>query len=145
MKKVLSLLLIVVIILSMVIAMPLGADAVNTDIKTTSETYGVYEYVLLPDGTAEVVGYSGLSTDFAIPSKLAGYTVTSIGDRAFCDKQIQSVTIPDSVTSIGDSAFTYCKTLTSIIFPDSLKSIGFVSVMDATQIQFFLAQLIQQL
>ena len=34
------------------------------------------------------------------------------------------VTIPDSVTSIGDYAFYYCKTLTSVTIPDSVTSIG---------------------
>ena len=52
-------------------------------------------------------------------------SVTSIGDSAFwyCDS-LTSVTIPDSVTSIGDSAFWYCDSLTSVTIPDSVTSIG---------------------
>ena len=52
-------------------------------------------------------------------------SVTSIGDYAFslCTS-LESVTIPDSVTSIGDSAFKNCYSLESVTIPDSVTSIG---------------------
>ena len=51
--------------------------------------------------------------------------VSQIGDSAFylC-KNLDSITIPDSVTSIGDSAFYLCTNLDSITIPDSVTSIG---------------------
>ena len=51
--------------------------------------------------------------------------VTSIGNYAFtyC-VSLTSITIPDSVTSIGYYAFFYCRSLTSITIPDSVTSIG---------------------
>ena len=52
-------------------------------------------------------------------------SVTSIGDSAFWGcSSLTSVTIGNSVTSIGDNAFRGCSGLTSIELPNSVTSIG---------------------
>ena len=52
-------------------------------------------------------------------------SVTSIGQSAFAYcTGLTSLTIPNSVTSIGAGVFTYCSGLTSVIIPDSVTSIG---------------------
>ena len=51
-------------------------------------------------------------------------SVTSIGDYAFQNSEITSITIPDSVERIGISAFYYCQNLTTITIPASVTSIG---------------------
>ena len=52
-------------------------------------------------------------------------SVTTIGYRAFynCNK-LTSITIPDSVTTIGNNAFDNCQNLTSVTIGDSVTSIG---------------------
>ena len=50
--------------------------------------------------------------------------VTSIGKGAFSGCDLTSVTIPNSVISIGEVAFSQCRSLTSVTIPNSVKSIG---------------------
>ena len=62
-------------------------------------------------------------------------SVTSIGDSAFDScTGLTSITIPDSVTSIGDGAFGSCTGLTSITIPDSVTSIGASAFWDCTRL-----------
>ena len=72
--------------------------------------------------------YTGL-TSITIPSSVTyygtTYSVTSIGNSAFSGcTSLTSITIPNSVTSIGSSAFFGCTGLTSITIPNSVTSIG---------------------
>ncbi len=76
-----------------------------------------------PDGVVYVgkVAYQW-NGDAAIAT-IADGTV-SISPWAFAGAQITSVSIPASVTSIGDFAFMYCTSLESITIPASVTSIG---------------------
>ena len=72
------------------------------------------------DKTTLVQCPGAFSGSYAIPN-----SVTSIGDSAFSGcSSLTSVTIPDSVTSIGKWAFSECKSLTSVTIPGSVTSIG---------------------
>ena len=52
-------------------------------------------------------------------------SVTSIGNKAFSNcTYLTSVTIPEGVTSIGEAAFTSCTYLTSVTIPEGVTSIG---------------------
>ena len=50
-------------------------------------------------------------------------------------KNLTSITIPSSVTCIGESAFYGCKSLTSITIPDSVKSIGWNAFLDCVPLK----------
>ena len=85
----------------------MAACACAEEAEPTVYTSGDWKYVLLEDGTAEIAGYNGNATELTVPAEIDGYAVTSIGDRAFfwCDS-LTSITLPGSITSIGDNAFS---------------------------------------
>ena len=124
-KKIISLLLSVIMIMSVFNIVPFSVSAAEAEVAATAETEGDFEYDVLDDDTAEITKYKGEGGDITIPSILGGYTVTSIGWYAFEDcTGLKSVTIPDSVTSIGNRAFKDNTDMTSIDIPDSVTSIG---------------------
>lgn len=67
-----------------------------------------------------LTSYTGSDTDIIVP-----YGVEVIGDSAFSGKkEIQSITLPDSLTKIDEYAFSGCKQLNWINIPDSVEEIG---------------------
>ena len=82
-------------------------------------------YDISKDGTyAEVVGYSGTSAKVKIASEYKGLPVKNIFDNAFRDNTtVTSLIIPEGVTSIGSYAF-YNTKLSSVAMPDSLVTIS---------------------
>ena len=83
-------------------------------------TYDVY------DDHAEVVRCDESATgEVVISDKINGVPVTLIGANAFEDcKTLNSIVIPNSVNEIGNSAFWYCSGLESVILPENITSIG---------------------
>jgi len=106
MKKVLSIILSITMLLSITVGIDLSAYA---------DTSGDFEYEILEDGTAEIINYSGSATEISIPSTVNGYTVTSISGNTidWCES-LTSITIPSTVTNITYSIFAGCTGLTNI-------------------------------
>ena len=82
-------------------------------------------YLTFDKKTGTVTDCDPSVTKANIPHTIKGVAVKSIGESAFryCTS-LTSVTIPDSVTSIGGWAFTDCASLTSVTIPDGVTSIG---------------------
>ncbi len=86
---------------------------------------GDFEYAINTDGTVTVVSYEGDGTAVVVPDKIAGKTVTVIGEKAFAyEDSITSVKLPDTVTEIGFGAFAQCSAVTSVNLPANLQTVG---------------------
>ena len=93
------------------------------ELNSDGESYYVYDCKTSASGK------------LVIPSTYNGKPVASIYDFAFSNcTSLTSVTIPDSVTSIGWYAFRDCTSLTSITIPDSVTSIGYGAFYNCTRL-----------
>ena len=103
---------------------------VSQSSQTVTEN-GTYDTTLKNEVVVNVSGSDG-DTDVlkAIVARTAGdltlpNDLTSIGDYAFSYyKSLTSITLPNDLTSIGENAFFYCTSLTSITIPSGVTSIG---------------------
>jgi hypothetical protein len=77
------------------------------------------------NGEISILSYSGSSVDLIIPASIKGKPVTSICDNAFEESDIRSVSIPDTVRSIGWFAFRNCASLTKVIISKNVSEIGY--------------------
>ncbi len=93
------------------------------------EIDGIAYNINLKTGLTEVTSNSAhpYSGNIVIPETIVyediEYTVTGIGGQAFFQKNITSITFPNSITSIGVSAFMYCHALTSVEIPEHVTMI----------------------
>jgi hypothetical protein len=104
-----------------------GWGATFGGVSTMGETTPASQFTCVTnsDGVSiTITGYTGSGGVVAIPNIINGYSVTSIGDGAFAGSNLDSVTIPGSVTNIGDSAFFDCSSLTSVYFLGNAPSLG---------------------
>ncbi len=98
----------------------------------SAQIAGGYEYATL-DGTASIIGYQGEGGNVTIPLAFDGIPVTRISAFAFagCDK-ITALTIPDTVTSLGEGAFLGCTSLTSLTVGVNVADIATGAFRDCT-------------
>lgn len=100
------------------------------------------DYYILKDGESEFVvddgtywcgikAYLGNDTNITIPDKINGIEVASINERCFENSNIESVTLPSSVTSIEQQAFYGCDNLKSI----NLSNVKFIGTEAFTNCQ----------
>ena len=96
------------------------------------QKYDDFEYAVCKDENSDlyITIYNGTNSEVVIPSSInidgEDIPVREIGYRAFSNcSSLESVVIPNSVTSIGDNVFDSCYFLESVIIPDSVTSIGY--------------------
>jgi hypothetical protein len=98
---------------------------------------GDFTYTInTPDtNTVTITDYAGVGGAVAVPAIIDDMLVTSIGESAFgFYTSLTSVTIPDSVTSIEGWAFDSCINLMSVAIPDSVTSIGSATFSGCTNL-----------
>lgn len=78
--------------------------------------YMATEYYIIEN---KLINYKGNEKNVIIPEG-----VTEISFKAFQHKQLISVTIPDSVTSIEETAFYWCNSLRNVIIGNGITSIS---------------------
>ncbi|MBE6563105.1 MAG: hypothetical protein E7660_05155 [Ruminococcaceae bacterium] len=78
----------------------------------------------IENGEVTITGYSGIISDYVIPSEIEGCPVTVIGSRAFQNNTLlTSIVIPEGVTTIETYAFSGCASLTKIRLPETLTAV----------------------
>lgn len=144
-NKVISAMLSVLMVSGMFTAMPLAVNAAGTadtnetttsaavqsadDTQSDSEEkeyngFTYYTYFNEENNRTEAVitGYKGIDNDLVIPDSIDNAVVTSIGEKAFAESnQFESITIPDSIGSIGEGAFD-CREDLSKVYINSLEN-----------------------
>lgn len=128
MKKIISFM----IVFSMLVTSIFGVDVVAESAESTDSepvidsTENGYSYYVTEEGVV-IHSYWGREKNVVIPSNIYGVDVVGIANHAFAYGNtydgIESIEIPNSVTSIGDYAFSGVK-IKSMIIPNSVTSIG---------------------
>jgi len=94
-------------------------------LSTLSVSAKAQDYtVLIENNTVTLTEYIGAGGDVVIPDHMSTLPVVGIADFAFSGKNITGVTVPDTVTSLGDYVFARCPGLTSVTIGNGVSTIG---------------------
>lgn len=77
------------------------------------------------NGEVTITDYTGTREHVLIPSEIGGFPVTALADKAFYEKHLTTVVVPDSVTEIGDLCFSGDNYLLSLTLPDGLAELSY--------------------
>ena len=117
--------LFVVMLAVTVIPVTVFAETVDYDYK---DSQGVCYILDTSTGTAEVSSYEGEPVTVTIPEEIKNadvtYSVTGIATKAFANcRSLESVVLPDSVTTIKLGAFRECTNLRYVTLSNNLTAI----------------------
>lgn len=110
----------------------------NADPNSVSELKKIWSYDKREDGTLRITSYKGKRVEIEVPREIGKSTVTEIGAYAFSSgaprlrteqrdfrhKELKRVTLPDTITVIGESAFDNCWELEQVNIPGGVTEIG---------------------
>lgn len=103
------------------------------------ENTGFYYHVY--DGKAKIIQYDGFEENVSVPSEIDGYPITGIESGAFMYAEtysgitIESVTLPDTIETIGEAAFNSCVHLKEIMIPASVTQIEGLAFTNCTSLE----------
>ena len=83
-----------------------------------------YEINHIYDNSVTLTSYKGKEKKVSVPAEIDGYRVTALKSTFKDNTFIQSVRIPEGVTSLLDNTFGMCTTLISVELPSTLRMIG---------------------
>lgn len=123
----------------------------NAAPDSVSEMKKIWSYKKRENGGLIITSYKGTRGEIVVPEKIGKSNVVEIGEYAFSPaasrismeqkdfrrKEITRVTLPKTITKIGNEAFSSCEALEEINFPEGLVEIGeaaFASCRKLTEI-----------
>ncbi len=88
-------------------------------------------------GEVTITEYIGTSEHVLIPDTIDGLPVTALADKAFYEKHVTTVVVPDSVTEIGDLCFSGDNYLVSLTLPDELAELPYAALESCFRLMDF--------
>ena len=129
MKKIFTKLSAFVVCFALLLTCSFGAAnlsvSAETELPTFTSKVGVNTYEYTVTGGEATIIKATAKGDVIIPETLDGYPVVALGDKAFYYQwDIESVTVPSCVKTIGDGCFRDCINMKSAVIEDGVEKIG---------------------
>lgn len=104
------------------------SPAITAEATTEKLKYKYLNYQILTDANGKeeitITGCDTAAVNVEVPAEINGIPVTSIGGKAFYDKDnIKTIVLPEGLKSIEKEAFSISSSITSIVIPESVTSI----------------------
>jgi|GEM_PF-4483710 len=100
-----------------------AAQYVTSDMTLTAvwvDPARIFEHKPMPEGGTKITAVKQTYATLAVPDTIAGYSVVAIGDGVFADlssHEVQTITLPHTLTSVGENAFKDCTDISITIDP----------------------------
>lgn len=95
--------------------------------KCSKVSQMTYRFDFIVDETGTLIQYNGTDSEIIVPATVNGIEVVAIGENCFMEKEITSVTLPESVVTIQYGAFASCQNLVKVVAPgvQFIETLGF--------------------